>query len=783
MQFIVKTAVAMVALIGLALPESAVSAEPVDNATAGKVDTMAESRVRLEGDVLQIGFFGTGKAPYPEDIVSPAVLRALAQYMKVDLKTQGVFWGDYCYFAGASGEAFRFLEFMNLSPDNANRPLVERYGHISRMEMYRQALQSAGLESQTYAKPASADKAALRQQIVQSLRDRKTPVIGLGVFGPPEAFLITGYDEGGDVLLGWSHFQAEKKGDPNLSQEPTGEFRLRNWADVIDGVVIVTGRKQETALRQVYRDAIGHGLTELRTAGDGLAVGTAVMEKWAQHLEKDADFAGLSDAQWRKALSDHQTTAGDLAERRALAASFLGLASGVLPEAADDLKLAQAACQGSHDTVYEIWETVANTGPFDADLAKFKDPSRRRTLAQLVRRLIQLDQHAAAHLERAAKIVDGKDPGPAIAPDALLDGTAVLKKAVASATTKPAWAPENISLPNTLGMLRVFLGEPFGELNDAEKQNQKLDYVLWMGFSGAAFGMLDDGPERSNLPLAFDALGYDYELWLSPQLAGETGLPCKVWGWDDNLRRRIFWNLRDRRLPVVLFNCGKWPDWWLVTQAHNWGDFEGYGGSDGQGYRPNEPLDDPKNPLRKIDLFDGMKGKQTWTINLLARRTSPKPSMDELYRRAIQWGAAKMQRPDMRLLNDLGDEFVSTQPYQDWAAMMRTDALFPADDPETLKKRREFLVGREVELAERRFYVASFLDLAASRLKRPELKEAADHFRAVNKLMEQIWAQLGGMESPQGHLKYADSDVRGRIADLLLQIEREDTAAGKLLSK
>ena len=230
----------------------------------GMGTVVAESRVLLEGDTLQIGFFGTGKAAYPEDIVPAGVLRAMAQHLKVDLSTQGVFWGDYCYFAGVTGEAFRFIEFMGLSKGEPGKPLVERYGQMSAAEMYRQALEAAGLAAEVYVKPGMPEKAVLQRRIVESLADLQTPVIGMGVFGPPEPFLITGYDQGGDVLLGWSHFQGEKKGDPNLAFEPTGQFRLKNWYEAMDGVVIVTGKKDRPALREVYRGAIERGIRELR---------------------------------------------------------------------------------------------------------------------------------------------------------------------------------------------------------------------------------------------------------------------------------------------------------------------------------------------------------------------------------------------------------------------------------------------------------------------------------------------------------------------------------------
>ena len=743
----------------------------------------ADSRFLLQGDTLQIGFYRVGKAPYPEDVVPAAVLRALAQHLKIDLKTEGVFWGDYCYFAGATGAAIRFLVFMGLTEAEPGRPLVERYGQMTAAEMYRQALEAAGLVAELHLKPGLPEKAALQQQIVESLRDRQTPAIGIGVFGPPEPFLITGYDEAGEVLLGWSHLQGEKKDDPDISFEPTGQFRLRNWYGALDGIVLVTGITEKPALRDVYRGALERGIRELRAAERSETLGTAAMERWAAHLEREADFAGLSEEQWQKAQSDHGGTAGDLAERRALASCYVSMARDHIPEAADDLHRAETAFQGMHETVYEIWETVAKTGPFDPDMAKFRDPARRRELAGLVRRLAELDRRGLACLERAMEVTAGRTPGPVVPADPVLDGRVVLEKAETPEPGQPwHWAPENITLPNILGMLRAFLGEPFGELNDAEKTNGKLDYILWMGLSGAAFGLLADGPERGNLPLVFDALGYDYELWMGGRLAAETELPCRHWGWDDNLKRRIFWNLRDRRLPVLLFHCGQWPDWYLVTQAAGWGHFQGYGGNSGEGYRPNEPLDHPKNPLRSIDLCRGFQGDRTWTINVLAKRSTPKPPLAELYRRTIAWGAQKMRRQRMTLLTAAGEEFASTQPYHDWAAMMRSDALFPAGDPVALKGRREWLEGHEVELAERRFYGAAFLDLAAVRLDRPELRDAAERFRAVYKLVDRIWALLGGMHAPEAHLALADRQTREAIADLLLEIEREDAAAAALLS-
>ena len=120
---------------------------------------------------------------------------------------------------------------------------------------------------------------------------------------------------------------------------------------------------------------------------------------------------------------------------------------------------AATAFQGSHDTVYEIWEVGANRGPFDPDLGKFRDPERRRCMAALVRRLAELDRRGLGFLERAVNLIHGRAAGPAMAADPVLDGMAVLEKAQPGPTGEGRWAPENIALPNALGMLRAFLGE------------------------------------------------------------------------------------------------------------------------------------------------------------------------------------------------------------------------------------------------------------------------------------------------------------------------------------
>jgi hypothetical protein len=58
--------------------------------------------------------------------------------------------------------------------------------------------------------PADANKETMIAAIVESLAQGR-PVISFGITSPPEAGLVTGYDEDGGVLYGWSYFQDRRE--------------------------------------------------------------------------------------------------------------------------------------------------------------------------------------------------------------------------------------------------------------------------------------------------------------------------------------------------------------------------------------------------------------------------------------------------------------------------------------------------------------------------------------------------------------------------------------------
>ena len=77
------------------------------------------------------------------------------------------------------------------------------------------------------------------------------PALAYGVVGLPEPSIVAGYDEGGDVLIGWSFFQ-----DASTEREPSGHFRKRDWFNDTESLLIFGEKKVKPSLESTCRDAL-----------------------------------------------------------------------------------------------------------------------------------------------------------------------------------------------------------------------------------------------------------------------------------------------------------------------------------------------------------------------------------------------------------------------------------------------------------------------------------------------------------------------------------------------
>lgn len=373
-------------------------------------------------NVPQVNFYEGGPR-CPEDLCIPSVLRALGEYFgeeEFGCRTcRAIQPGckincSYSFFVGITGVA-AFLSWKEGWNDSnaafymsADPEAPERWGYRALGYDFhwveRQGGEGSLLES---------DHQAYRQSIVESIQ-RRVPVVGYGVVGPPEPAIITGYDEDGDVLIGWSFFQGIPGFNDGIELEPNGYFRKRDWFKDTHSLLIVGGKQERPPLNQLYKDALQWAVQVTRTPivrpeADapewyrGRANGLAAYEAWAENLLRDELFSEADDARLVELHDIHNGAVGQIAEARWYGSQFLIQATNpdiLHYSMAEDLLHAAACYAAEHDLMWKVWDLAGGNGNPEA-WKFFADPSVRRQMIPVILEARNKDEQAIEHIEQA----------------------------------------------------------------------------------------------------------------------------------------------------------------------------------------------------------------------------------------------------------------------------------------------------------------------------------------------------------------------------------------------
>jgi hypothetical protein len=384
------------------------------------------ARCVLEG-VPRVHFYEGGKR-CPEDIILPSVVRAALEFLgekeygckhclaqNPDCKVLCT----YALLVGVSGAASYLSWKEGWHGDN---PAIF-YMSNDAAAPERHIFEAVGYEHEWVAKEQGRDDEVLfRERVVESIQ-RGMPVLGYGVIGPPEPSIIAGYDEGGDVLIGWSHFQGTpESGDglelePAREGEPAGYFRKRDWFRSTECLLIIGRKVDKPSLEDTCRTALQWMLQVARTPVVRPELdapewyqhrhnGLAAYEAWADHLLRDEEWPAGDEAVLRAHHQIHNDAVGTVAEARWYGSVFLaqlveGFAAGPGKRGTQAEILHAAACYAAeHDLMWEAWDLAGGIGNPEAYRA-MADPAVRRAMADVVRQAHEQDAQAVEHIEQA----------------------------------------------------------------------------------------------------------------------------------------------------------------------------------------------------------------------------------------------------------------------------------------------------------------------------------------------------------------------------------------------
>jgi len=222
----------------------------------------------------------------------PICLKAVSDYLGDEL--------DYTFAIVACGGAFRFAwntteldgGNVDISHTYNDSELPFRYGVTS----LGRAFKMLWREGNGMNKPGNGTKEDFKAFIKEQI-DNGKPLISLGPVGPPEAGIITGYRNGGEMLFGWSLFQWDEK-----TFNEDGYFTDDKWWDASDFFGIMA-LGDITVPRIGSKQIVQNAISALEGRQEGKhAKGIAAYEPWKNALlnATESDFAIMPD--WGQSL-------------------------------------------------------------------------------------------------------------------------------------------------------------------------------------------------------------------------------------------------------------------------------------------------------------------------------------------------------------------------------------------------------------------------------------------------------------------------------------------------
>jgi hypothetical protein len=296
----------------------------------------------------------------------------------------------YQYVMGTSGAAFRFTlspgewEFGNYSIRNIS---------ADPNEPIRRAIEAIGYDYTICERASKQDDTA---RITTSI-DKGIPVLAYRVVGPSDCCIITGHDEGGEVLLGWSTYQ-DIRVDHNIPHDTTGYFRKPGWHERLDGYILIGSKKERPPQRAIYWDALKWAAHLMRTPEmDHKCTGLAALRVWAEEMTEEKYFpAGDEETLgWRYVSTTINFT---MLRDHGSAEMFLRQVAEDLPDFLPEISLA-ADCYGEVKRLRDKMGDLISDNFSEKAMKAIGDPDTRRSFADLILQIRDKEEEAVTHLE------------------------------------------------------------------------------------------------------------------------------------------------------------------------------------------------------------------------------------------------------------------------------------------------------------------------------------------------------------------------------------------------
>ncbi len=353
---------------------------------------------RFEKNMESCILYGVPKVEYTYDECTPfpSCLKSCLNYMGQQ--------ADYSSLMAVSGAAFRLRWNMDRW-DGGNVDI--QYVYEDPLEAFRRSFQAVGRKVRMLSREGSSKeqfKAFIREEI-----DRGRPVIALGIIGPPEACILTGYADNGETLLGWNFFQGNPEFDREREAHECGYFITHVWwENECTKLLMAIGEEagEPASIRNLLENSLAV-LTKERIAvcdpGSQekrvYAGGQAAFDAWAGAIGNDREFPenAVLPLLFERTMcqTDAQAMVG---EGRSHAACWIQKMGESYPEIKELCAKAAQQFREAAGCTMEMYKVKGGFEQNEQNVRNLARPEVRKQIVALIHKAKHHDLLAAGHI-------------------------------------------------------------------------------------------------------------------------------------------------------------------------------------------------------------------------------------------------------------------------------------------------------------------------------------------------------------------------------------------------
>lgn len=329
--------------------------------------------------------YGVPKVQYDcgEATPFPSTLKACLNYMGQDI--------SYSYLMAASGASFR-LRWNTTRWDGGNVDIMCIYENP--LEAFDRSFRSAGRSYRILQRKPDVTKDSFKA-FIKSEIDNGRPVIAIGIIGPPEACIITGYRDHCNTLLGWNFFQENPEFAKDVQMDECGYFICSSWWENPCTIGLMSiGEECGTgsSLKEILENAVAVMTRE--RIGD-FAGGQAAFDAWANAVLDDTQFpkSAILPLLFER-LMCHQDALVMIGEGRSYAKCFMEYVAEQYPELKNECSKAAEYFKAEFPLVNKMYEHLGGWKQGEEQARKLAEPAVRKVTAMLIAEAKELDAKA-----------------------------------------------------------------------------------------------------------------------------------------------------------------------------------------------------------------------------------------------------------------------------------------------------------------------------------------------------------------------------------------------------